>query len=107
MRNGFLAVLGSTVVGAGMLLAQAPMTIHGFVSDAHCGAAHSAPSEAATKCINKCMKKDGAAPVVVSDGKVYNLKGDVADVAKLAGENVTVEGTVDGDTLTVTSVKKS
>lgn len=106
MRNKVLAVLGSTVIGAGMLLAQAPQTINGFVSEAHCGAAHSKPSAEATKCINKCMK-GGSPAVIVSDGKVYNLKGDVDDVTKLAGENVSVKGTIEGDTLTVDSVKKS
>jgi hypothetical protein len=42
--------------------------------------------------------------VLVSDGKVYKLKGADAAVKGLAGENVTVTGTVDGDTITVTSV---
>lgn len=106
MRNKLLAVLASTVVGAGILVAQAPTTIHGFVSESKCGAEHSTPSAEATKCINKCMKQ-GAKAVIVSDGKVFNLKGDVDDVTKLAGDNVTVKGTIDGDTLTVDSVKKS
>ena len=69
MRGKVLAVLGSTALGAGMLWAQSSQTIHGFVSDAHCGMAHSSPSEAATKCIAKCMK-GGSPAVVVSDGKV-------------------------------------
>ena len=106
MRNKFLAVMGATVVGAGMLLAQAPQTIHGYVSDAMCGAKHSEPSAENTKCVNKCIK-GGSEAVIVSEGKVYKLKGDVAGVTKLAGDNVTVKGTVDGDTLTVDSVKKS
>lgn len=106
MRNKLMAVLASTVAAAGMLVAQAPTTVHGFVSESHCGADHSKPSAEATKCINKCMK-GGSQAVVVSEGKVYNLKGDVADVTKLAGHNVNVKGTIDGDTLTVQSVKKS
>jgi Protein of unknown function (DUF5818) len=106
MRGTVLAVLGSMALGAGMLVAQSSQTIRGFVSDAHCGAAHSSPSEAATKCINKCMK-GGSTAVIVSDGKVYQLKGEVAEVAKYVGQNVTVTGTVDGDTLTVVSVSKS
>lgn len=106
MRHKLMAILASTVVGAGMLLAQAPQTIHGYVSDSMCGAKHSKPSTANTECVKKCIK-GGSEAVIVSDGKVYNLKGDVADVTKLAGDNVTVMGTVDGDTLTVKSVKKS
>ena len=48
--------------------------------------------------------KGGSAAVLVSDGKVYKLKGDDAAIKGLAGENVTVKGTVDGDTITVASV---
>jgi len=106
MRNKLIAVLASTVAAAGMLVAQAPSTIHGFVSESKCGAEHSTPSAEATKCINKCIK-GGSKAVIVSEGKVYNLKGDVADVTKLAGDNVTVKGTIDGGTLTVQTVKKS
>ena len=81
-----------------------PFTV--LSSDAPCGAAHSSPSEAATKCINKCGK-GGSTAVIVSDGKVYQLKGETAEVAKYLGQNVTVTGAVDGDTLTVVSVSKS
>jgi hypothetical protein len=48
--------------------------------------------------------KGGAAPVLVSNGKVYKLKGEDEAVKNLAGENVTVTGTVEGDTITVSSV---
>jgi hypothetical protein len=103
MRGNVLAVLGSMVLGAGLLSAQSSQTIHGFVSDAHCGTAHSSPSASATKCIKSCMK-GGSEAVVVSGDKVYHLKGNSAEVAKYAGQNVNVTGTVDGDTLTVASV---
>jgi hypothetical protein len=42
--------------------------------------------------------------VLVSDGKVYKLKGEDDAIKGLAGQNVTIKGTVDGDTITVTSV---
>jgi Protein of unknown function (DUF5818) len=98
-----VGVLGTLAFGVQMLLAQSSQTIHGFVSDVHCGTAHSSPSAASSKCIKGCMKR-GSEAVVVSDGKVYHLKGKTAQVNKYAGENVTVTGTVDGDTLTVDSV---
>jgi hypothetical protein len=103
MRGNVLAVVGSMVLGAGLLSAQSSQTIHGFVSDAHCGAKHSSSSASATQCVKGCMK-GGAEAVVVSGDKVYHLKGNSAEVAKYAGQNVTVTGTVDGDTLTVDSV---
>jgi hypothetical protein len=103
MHSKVLVLLGSMAMGTGMLLGQSSQTIHGFVSDSHCGATHSSPSAAASKCIKGCMK-GGSEAVVVSDGKVYHLKGNATEVAKYAGQNVTVTGTVDGDTLTVASV---
>ncbi|HYK38165.1 hypothetical protein [Alloacidobacterium sp.] len=43
----------------------------------------------------------------MSDDKVYKIKGKVDAARDLAGENVTITGTVNGDTITVTSVEKS
>jgi hypothetical protein len=105
MRGKPLTILETMMLGVGMLWAQSPRTIHGFVSDAHCGAAHSSPSVAATICMQKCMK-GGSPAVIVSGGKVYQLKGDTAAVAAYVGQYVTVQGRVDGDTITVVSVSK-
>ena len=80
--------------------------ITGYVSDAHCGAAHNAPSEANTKCINACLKK-GSDPVLVSNGKVMKFDEDSKDKAKTyAGENVKIDGTMDGDIVKVNSISK-
>lgn len=76
----------------------------GYISDAHCGAAHSSESAANSKCIAGCMKK-GSDPVLVSDGKVYKIDDASKDKAKaMAGKEVKVDGTVSGDTVTVTSM---
>jgi len=97
-------VMATILFGAGMILwAQPPRTIHGFVSDAHCGAMHSSPSVEATRCMQKCMR-EGSPPVIVSNGKVYQVKGHAADVAEYIGQYVTVQGVVDGDTIQVVSV---
>jgi hypothetical protein len=104
MRTRILAVAGFMALGVMGLSAQSAQTINGFISDAHCGASHSSPSADATKCVKGCMK-GGAQAVLVSEGKVYKLKGEDAAIKGLAGENVTVKGTVDGDTITVTSVE--
>src|SRR4051794_1520060 len=77
-------------------------TLTGFISDANCGAKHASASDA--KCVNGCIKK-GADPVLVSDGKVYKFDDASKDKAKaLAGQSVTVDGSVSGDTVTVNSV---
>ncbi len=104
MHVKVMAVLATTMFGARILWAQSLQTIHGFVSEAHCGAAHSSPSVAATSCMQKCMK-DGSPAVIVSGGKVYQLKGDTAAVAEYIGQYVTVQGLVDSNTIKVVSVR--
>ncbi|MBV9762909.1 MAG: hypothetical protein JO340_20280 [Acidobacteriaceae bacterium] len=77
----------------------------GYISDAHCGAAHSSPSDANTACIKKCLG-GGSDPVLVSNGKVIKIDGASKDKAVAhAGENVTVNGTMDGDTLKIDSIQ--
>lgn len=81
--------------------------ITGYVSEAHCGAAHNAPSEANTKCINVCLKQ-GHDPVLVSNGKVLKFDGASKDKAKAyAGQNVRIDGSMDGDTVKINSIDKA
>ena len=99
-----LAAAALLAASASVLSAQSAQTINGFISEDQCGASHNAPSASATKCVKGCVGR-GAAPVLVSNGKVYKLKGEDAAVKGLAGQNVTIKGTVDGDTITVSSVE--
>ncbi len=79
----------------------------GYVSDANCGAKHSSPSAANTKCLEACMKK-GADPVLVSDGKVMKFDDASKEKAKaFAGDNVKIDGTMDGDTIKISSIEKA
>ncbi len=79
----------------------------GYISDAMCGAKHNAPSAANTKCIEKCLS-GGSDPVLVSDGKVVNLDSDSKDKAKaFAGKNVTIDGSMSGDTLKISSISEA
>ena len=81
--------------------------INGYISDAHCGKAHSSPSEKNTACINKCLGS-GSDPVLVSNGNVMKFDADSKDKAKqLAGDNVKIDGTVNGDTITIHSIEKA
>lgn len=98
-----LMTMSALALSLGACAAMAD-NISGYVSDAHCGAKHSDVSEANTKCINGCLK-GGSDPVLVSDGKVYKFDAASMDKAKaLAGQKVTVDGTLSGDTVTVTSI---
>jgi hypothetical protein len=98
-----LAAASLLAISASLLSGQSAQTINGFISENQCGASHASPTASATKCVKGCVAR-GAVPVLVSDGKVYKLKGEDSAVKDLAGQNVTVKGTIDGDTITVSSV---
>jgi hypothetical protein len=74
--------------------------LKGFVSDSMCANKGKANSP---DCAAKCIK-GGSAPVLVVGDKVYKITNPDTLVPH-AGHNVTVEGTVKGDSLTVESVK--
>ena len=78
----------------------------GTVSDAHCGAKHIAATKADQACAQKCVKGGADAVLVTSDSKV--LKIDAASKEKIMpflGKKVTIDGSLNGDSLTVESVK--
>ena len=83
------------------LAADKDETLTGMVSDAMCGAKHSGEAAA---CTRGCVKKGSAYALVVGE-KVYTLKGGDKDLDNLAGQKATVTGSVDGDKVTVKSVK--
>ena len=75
----------------------------GTISDAKCGAAHADASEKSMKCVNGCVK-GGQKAVLVSEGKVLQIANQDA-VKEHLGHKVTVTGKMEGDTVTVDSVK--
>jgi hypothetical protein len=78
--------------------------IKGTISDSKCGKAHVDASEKSQKCVAGCVK-GGSAPVLVTeDGKILKID-DASKVADHLGHKVIVDGTVEGDTVTVASVK--
>jgi len=79
--------------------------LSGTISDANCAAKHEAASASDTACVQRCVQR-GAAPVFVSQGKVYQIAADSRDkVKEVLGQKVTVEGKLDGTTLTIESVQ--
>ena len=101
MNKVWMAVsIGSLVAGAA--LAE---SMSGTISDANCGAKHAAATEKDAACAKSCVKR-GAAPVFVSNGKVYKIsEGSQEKVAALVGDKVIVDGKVDGDTVTIESAE--
>jgi hypothetical protein len=73
----------------------------GYISDSKCGA--KGAKDAHADCAKGCVK-GGAAPVFVTDGKVYKID-DASKVADHIGHKVTITGELKGDTVQIESVK--
>src|SRR5579864_3485165 len=74
----------------------------GFVEDTACANKPEMKGDAA--CAKKCIKGGSPAVLVTEDGKILKIANQDKIVAH-AGEHVTLDGTLKGDTLTVASVK--
>lgn len=97
----------SMAVSIGALFAASALaeSMSGTISDANCGAKHAAATEKDAACAKGCVKR-GAAPVFVSDGKVYKISDDSrGKVTDLVGSKVTVNAKVEGDTVTIESAE--
>lgn len=94
-------VLATTLVLSAFSLSAFGAEMTGYISDSKCGAKGEKDAHAA--CAEKCVK-GGASAVFVADGKVYKVD-DQTKVADHIGHKVTINGTVDGDTIKVDSVK--
>jgi hypothetical protein len=74
----------------------------GFVEDQMCAGKPEMKNDA--ECAQKCIKGGSPAVLVTEDGKIYKI-AEQAKVTPLAGKNVTINGTLKGDTISVASVK--
>ena len=96
-------IFGSAAIRLQAQDASADTTLTGIVSDALCGAKHSMTSMSAADCTRMCVKGGQGFALVVGD-KVYNLRGDSAELDKYAAQKVTVKGKLTGNTVAVDSV---
>ena len=102
-RFAAAALAGWLSLGAG----AAADTFTGVVSDDMCANDHAAmrmgPTDA--ECARACVEEHDAAFVLVTGGRVYRLSDQKA-AAPFAGAKVTVTGTLDArtGTITVTSI---
>jgi len=79
-------------------------TFSGVVTDSHCGARHQDATKSPAECAQMCAR-NGSQYVLVDGDKTYALNGDMQQIAKLAGQRVSVEGSIVGDTLHVASIQ--
>ena len=104
-KTKLTAVLTLALAAAFAAVAQ-QQSLTGVVTDSMCGATHMAKDKTPAKCTQVCVK-DGMKYALAAEKKVYTLEGHEADLAKLAGQKVTVKGTLKGDTLSVQEVAMS
>ena len=104
MKTMIITTIAVFTLGAASLFGQATQTITGTVTDAMCGAHHMMKDATAAQCTRACIKQ-GADFALASGGKVYILKGDKSQLDKFAGENVSVKGKVNGNTISVDSIE--
>jgi hypothetical protein len=75
----------------------------GLVTDSYCGARHQRHSNLTPEdCTRACVRR-GASYVLVNGDHRYILSGNKESLNKLLGTRVTVTGTLQGETISVTS----
>ncbi|HWR37313.1 MAG TPA: hypothetical protein VN622_15740 [Clostridia bacterium] len=79
-------------------------TFTGVLTDDMCTKKHMMPGKTNAECVRECVQH-GAKYVVVSGGKVIELKGNQEQFSELASKKVTVTGNLAGKALTVTTIK--
>ncbi len=102
MKARFMAGTAALLF-AGVLTLASEGSWTGYISDSECGV--KGANDKAGECTTKCVKEHGAKYVFVNDAdkKVYAI--DAQDkVAAHAGHHVTVKGSVEGDTLKLSSI---
>ena len=103
MKLRFFSLPALTLLAAS-IASPAEVSWTGWISDDMCGTqgAH----DGAAECTAKCVKEHGAKYVFVndSDKKVYAIDTQ-EKAAPHAGHHVTVKGSVDGNSLKLTSIE--
>ena len=95
-------IVAGIALTAAFSLSALAADVTGYIIDQAC--ADKPAMRGNVQCAQTCIKKGSPAVLVTDEGKVYKF-ADQAKVVDHAGQKVTVSGKVDGDTITVASVK--
>jgi hypothetical protein len=98
-----LGVLLHGVLMSGSSASNTHVVLTGIISDSMCGAKHMMSGDDA-KCARSCVKGGAQYALVVSD-HVYAVDGKKEELEKLAGQTVTVSGSLSGSVLQVDSAE--
>lgn len=107
MKKYLLPVALILCLGASFAFKGGDVHLKGYIEDSLCAESKTqmSPLNSRVACVKKCIKS-GASAVLVADGKIYKIANQKA-VLKYAGENVSVEGTLSGDTIQVTNITEN
>ena len=79
-------------------------TFGGVITDSDCSARHvRASKQSPAQCTRYCVR-NGAKNILVDGDKAYGLHGRAAELEELAGQRVSVVGTLNGNSIEVSSV---
>lgn len=78
----------------------------GWISDSSCGVGNASAKAENRDCAESCLK-NGAKPVLVTDGDQKVLKLDGGDVKGHIRHKVKITGELKGDTLKVAKIEKA
>jgi len=96
-----IAILAA--LAASMSISALADDFSGYIIDKNC--ASKKEMRGNVQCAQSCIKRGAAAVLVTDDDKIYQLTEQ--DKAKAsAGKKVTVTGKLDGDTISVDSIKE-
>jgi len=97
---GLLLAAGLSLPAPGK---DAGKTYVGSIGDSMCGAKHMMGGSD-KECTLECVKKEGSKYILIDpNGKIYQLS-DQKSPEQFAGAKVKVTGTLNGDTIAVTSI---
>jgi len=98
------AVGEPTPAQSGSSSAGPTQSYEGMLTDTHCGAKHSAAiGKAAADCARVCVH-GGERFALVDGDNVYVLEGDLESLKRMAGRRVRIAGSLNGNTIAVSSV---
>jgi hypothetical protein len=98
-------VLGLTLAASVFSLSAFADEMTGFISDSMCAAKHVGATAKDSACAKACVKK-GSDAVFLTEGKVVKIAPDsMAQAKEHAGESVKIDGTMNGDTVTISSIE--
>jgi hypothetical protein len=78
--------------------------LKGVVSDTSCSAKHVSQDKTAAECVRVCVRH-GAQYALVAGERMYLLDGNLSEVDRLAGQRAEVVGSLEGDLVTVRSIR--